>query len=60
MLVITRKVGEKIVIDKNITITVDEVHGEGRFKQVELLIDIPRNIPVGRLEKFKPRGKPNP
>ena len=46
MLVLTRRVNERIVIGDNIVVTVLEVHGE----QVRLGIDAPREIKVFREE----------
>ena len=46
MLVLTRRVNERIVIGDNIVVTVLEVHGE----QVRLGIDAPREIKVSREE----------
>ena len=46
MLVLSRKVGEKIVIGKDITLTIVEVRGD----KVRLGIAAPREIPVHRQE----------
>lgn len=46
MLVLSRKLGEKIVIDGNITITVVEVRGE----KVRIGVDAPQNVTVHREE----------
>ena len=46
MLVLTRKVGEKIVIGKNITITVLEARGS----KIRIGIDAPAQVPVLRSE----------
>ncbi len=46
MLVLTRRINERIVIGDNIVVTVLEVHGE----QVRLGIDAPRDIKVFREE----------
>lgn len=46
MLVLTRKIGESIVIDDNIRITVLDV-GHGRIR---LGIEAPRDVPVHRAE----------
>lgn len=47
MLILSRKVGEKIVIGDNITITVYEILSGGR---VRLAIDAPREVPIYRQE----------
>lgn len=54
ILVLSRKVGEKILIGDNITITVYEVLSGGR---VRLAIDAPRDVPIYRLEILPIRGK---
>ena len=46
MLVLTRKLGERIVIDDRITMTVLEVRG----KRIRLGIDAPKDIPIKREE----------
>ena len=46
MLVLTRKIGEQIVIAENIEITVMRIHGN----KVRLALNIPRHISVQRLE----------
>jgi len=46
MLVLSRKVGQTIVIGDGIEITVVEIRGD----QVRLGIDAPRNVPVNRKE----------
>lgn len=46
MLVIARKVGQSIIVDGNITITLIEVRGQ----QIRLGIERPENIPVKRKE----------
>ena len=46
MLVLSRTVGEKIVIDKNITITIVRI----KDKTVRIGIDAPPSVPVVRLE----------
>lgn len=48
MLALTRKVGESIVIDNNIEITVLEVKGE----QVKLGISAPKEIAIFRKEIY--------
>ena len=49
MLVLTRKLGESIVIGDNIRITVVEIHG----KQVRLGIEAPREVSVHRGEVYE-------
>lgn len=46
MLVLTRKVGERIVIGDSVVVTVVEVQGE----KIRLGIDAPRDIAVDRQE----------
>ena len=46
MLVLARNVGESIVIDEQITVTVIEVHG----KRVKLAIAAPPTVPIDRAE----------
>jgi carbon storage regulator len=53
MLALSRKVGEKIIIGDNITITVVSVQGD----RVRLGIDAPRNVPVWREELVVEKGK---
>lgn len=48
MLVLTRKVGERIVINKDIVITVVELHN-GKCR---LGITAPKEVPVSRQELF--------
>lgn len=49
MLVMTRRVGEKLVIGDNVTVTVSAVIG----KKVRIGIDAPRDITVNREEIFQ-------
>ena len=49
MLILTRKLGESITIDNEITITVLGMHG----KQVKLGVFAPDNVSVHRDEVFK-------
>ena len=58
MLVLSRKLGEKIAIGENITVTIVEV-GSGR---VRLGIDAPKEVPVHRQEVHEAilAGKPRP
>ena len=46
MLVLSRRVGERIVIDDQITVAVLEVRGN----QIRLGIDAPKEIPIRREE----------
>lgn len=46
MLVLTRKAGEKIVIDGSITLTVLEVRGDG----IRIGIEAPRDVDIHRGE----------
>ncbi len=48
MLVLTRKVGESIRINENISVTIMEVDG----RSVKLAIKAPRNVPIHREEIF--------
>lgn len=57
MLVLTRKLGQKIVINGNITITVVDV-GAGK---VRIGIDAPREVPIYRQELLTDNGpEPEP
>jgi len=49
MLVLTRRVGEAIVIGSDITVKVVEVRGD----QVRIGIDAPRSVPVHREEVYR-------
>ncbi len=49
MLVLTRKIGESIRINNNISITIMEVDG----RSVKIAIDAPRSIPIHREEIFQ-------
>ncbi len=46
MLIISRKVGEAIVIDEQITVTIIEIRGD----RVKLTIAAPATVPVDRAE----------
>jgi carbon storage regulator len=49
MLVLSRKKGEEIVIDENITISIVEIRGD----KVRLGITAPRETPIHRAEVFE-------
>ena len=49
MLVLTRKIGETIRINEDISITIMEIDG----RSVKLAIDAPRNVPIHREEIFQ-------
>ena len=49
MLVLTRKVGEAIMIGNDVTIKVVEVRGD----QVRIGVDAPRSVPVHREEVYR-------
>lgn len=55
MLALTRKVGEKIIIDDNIIFTIVEVKGE----TVRVAIDAPRKIKIYRGEIYDTIAKEN-
>ncbi|MGI9607326.1 MAG: carbon storage regulator CsrA [Acidimicrobiales bacterium] len=55
MLVLTREVGETIVIGNNVRITVVAVRGD----QARIGIDAPRSVPVHRLEVFEELSRAN-
>lgn len=46
MLVLTRKVGEKLIINDNITVTIVEVKGN----RIRIAIDAPKDVPILRGE----------
>lgn len=48
MLILTRKIGEKIIVNDNVTIAVLEIHGD----QVKIGVDAPRNVKVFREEVY--------
>lgn len=56
MLVLTRRINERIVIGDDIVVTVLEVHGE----QVRLGIDAPRTVKVFREEVLQRDRAPSP
>ena len=49
MLILTRRVGESVVIDNNIVVTVVEVRGDS----VRIGIDAPRSVDVHREEVYR-------
>jgi len=49
MLVLTRKIGESIRINNNISITIMDVDG----RSVKVAIDAPRSVPIHREEIFQ-------
>lgn len=53
MLVITRRIGEKIIINDNIHITINEVRG----RQVRVAFDAPLNVVIHREEIYKQIAK---
>jgi carbon storage regulator len=53
MLVLTRKPGEKVIIDGNITITLVEIKGN----RVRLAFDAPAQVPILR-EELCPLAEP--
>ena len=55
MLVLTREVGETIVIGNNVRVTVVQV----RDDQARIGIDAPREVPVHRLEVFEELQRAN-
>ncbi len=55
MLVLTRKVGETLIIDDNIKVTVVDIRG----KQVRIGIEAPSHVSVNREEIFKALQKQN-
>jgi carbon storage regulator len=53
MLVLTRRIGEEIVINGNIRVTVVKVKGD----QVRIGIEAPANVPVDRQEVHERRAR---
>ena len=49
MLVMTRRIGKKIIIGPNITVTILAVHGN----QVRIGVDAPRDVAVHREEIYR-------
>jgi carbon storage regulator len=56
MLVLTRKIGEEIIIDEEIRITIVAVRGD----RVRLGITAPRETVVDRREIYERRRRPGP
>jgi len=56
MLVLTRKIGEEIIIDEEIRITIVDIRGN----QVRLGITAPREKAVDRREIYEQRRRPSP
>lgn len=52
MLILTRRFGEKIIIDNDIVISVLEINGIGE-KKVSIGVDAPRSVEIHREEVFK-------
>ena len=55
MLILSRKIDEKIQIGENITLTIIDIHGE----QVKIGVEAPKNIKVFRQEVFEAIQKEN-
>ena len=55
MLIITRKVGEKVLIGKTIEVSIADIDG----KQVKLAIDAPKDIEILRAEIAKKIAEEN-
>jgi carbon storage regulator len=53
MLVLTRRVGEEIVIDGNIHVTVLAIHGN----KIRVGVTAPPSVPVDRLEVHEKRNE---
>lgn len=49
MLILTRRIGEKLIIGENVTVTVLGVKG----RQIRIGIDAPRDVTVNREEIFQ-------
>jgi carbon storage regulator len=49
MLILTRRIGEKLVIDENVIITILAAKGS----QIRIGIEAPRDVPVHREEIFQ-------
>ena len=55
MLILSRKVDEKIKIGNDITLTIIEIHGD----QVKIGVEAPKNVKVFRQEVFNAIQKQN-
>ena len=55
MLILSRKVDEKIKIGNDITLTIIEIHGD----QVKIDVEAPKNVKVFRQEVFNAIQKQN-
>ena len=55
MLVLTREVGQTIVIGNNVRVTILQMKGD----QARIGIDAPREVPVHRLEVFEELRRAN-
>ena len=55
MLVLSRKIGESLVIGSNVTVTVVDFRGD----QVRLGVDAPRSVPVYREEIYAEVSRQN-
>lgn len=55
MLILSRKVDEKIKIGDNITLTIIDIHGD----QVKIGVEAPKNVKVFRQEVFNAIQKEN-
>ena len=49
MLILTRRIGEKLIIGENVTVTILGVKG----RQIRIGIDAPRDVTVNREEIFQ-------
>jgi carbon storage regulator len=56
MLVLTRKIGERIRIGDTVTVQVLEVRGT----QVRLGVEAPADVRIFREEIYQPQGEPSP
>jgi len=49
MLILTRRIGEKLIIGENVKVTMLSFNG----KQIRIGIDAPRDVPINREEIFQ-------